>query len=315
MRWLLTRIVEWLRPRPGHLGVEFVVPLRESRVRQIIDELPAGSAGLPGAVVSARDAGPGRSEVAVVTRIPAGRTFLNLAAPWILPALQRKAMTVLFPSLGRIKSPAGILDYFVLIPFKADKSCLGPPYVSRLARYALQLHLTQKPIPFEENAVHFCVLEQAEIRTESTRQSGFVYLPVTRHTVFWKGSGGVLERHADRMELGLCDERQAIAARCALKLEKPFGRGSILPAAAQTSRTIFQGAPGNLHVEISEETLERAANEIWFLEIQDGKSSLESFLTDLIGVRAILDGPAVLLPRVKMERTVSKLVSITDLIF
>lgn len=164
-------------------------------------------------------------------------------------------MAILFPALRRTKTTAGRLEYVILIPFKSGQSIREAPFAAASARFVLQVHLTRRPIPFEENAIHFAVFQEAELRTKSSRIKGFISLPVTRHTVFWKGSGGALERHADRMDLGLCDERRAIAAKCSFKLDRPFGRGSILPQAAQSSRTIFQ-ASQNMDVEICEETLE-----------------------------------------------------------
>lgn len=313
MLWLLKRIANRLRPRPGSLTLERTFPLRESRVRQIIENLPAGTSALPGALVSVRDAGVDRSEVSVTTRVPFGRSLLGLAAPWIVPALERKTTALLFPSLRRSNALFGTFEYVLFIAFKAREHFSGPPFAAGTGRYVLQAYLTQRPIPFEENAVHFEILEETELRTRTSRTAGFISLPVTRHTVFRKGSGGVIERHGDRIDLGLCDERRGLAAKCSLRLERPFGRGNILPAEAGRSRVLFR--PDNPHVEILEQTLHRPANEIWFLELLDGTSSLESFVSGLLGVRATLNGAPVFLPRLKIENSGSKIVSVTDLIF
>lgn len=281
----------------------------------MVEELPEGSGSLPGAVVETRDAGVDRTEVSVTTRVPFGRIFLSLISPFIARVLLRKTIALLFPSLRRSGAARGSLEYVILLPFTANQSVLGAPFVSALpARYVLQLHLTQRTIPFEENAISFEVFQETEVCITSARHKGLCRLNVTRQTVFLRGSGGVIQPGEARLDIGLCDERAGLSAKAAFRLEKPFGLGSKLPASAGPERTLFN-ATEQMQIEISQESLLRPVNEIWFLKIQDGKEDLEAFLSAMLGVKARMGDTPVFLPRLKIEQTSSKIVSVTDLVF
>lgn len=315
MTWILKRIIERIRPRAGSLTVASVLPLRGDRVRAMVEELPPGTGSLPGAVVEMRDAGPGQTEVSVTTRVPVGRFFLGLISPAIARVLLRKLVALLFPSLRRRQPVLGHMEYVVLIPFTADRSALGAPFTGSLpARYVLQLHLTQRTIPFEENAVSFEIFQETEVRTRFARHRGLCRLPVTRHTVFLRGSGGVIQLSQSRLDIGLCDEPQGLNAKAAFLIERPFGLGSVLPSCAGAERTVFN-ATDEMQVEIAAETLTRAVNEIWFLKLVDGREALETFLSATVGVNARVAENPIFLPRLKIERTSSKIVSVTDLVF
>lgn len=281
------------------------MPLRIGLVQDAIESLPEKSSLLD-AEVEARDAGPDRTEITASIRT--GR-LLSPFLPAITRALDRKMLSFLFPALAPAKVRSGIFEYAFFLPLAFSRSNLGRPFVAPgPAGGLLFLHLTQRPVPFEENAVSFEVLEAAAVRPAAGPIEGFVPLSVTRHTIFLPGSGGALRRMANRFDVGLCDESKGLETIFRIDIEKPFGLGDTLPPWIK-NRRIFSGTPES-RLAIHDQVLRAPVNEIWFGKT---RGDIAAFLGALLGNTVTISGPCVFVPRLQIESAGVKVLSVGDL--
>ncbi|MBL8022279.1 MAG: hypothetical protein JNM27_21565 [Leptospirales bacterium] len=314
-------------PGPARLVVETELPLRpgelESRLKRMIQPGPAGS--LPNVLVEASEIGTFRSRVTMTARlpeIPGSRSLLSLLSPALRRAFRRKTNQLLLPNARAQRLPGGIYEALIVMPIRAD-SFHGQPFLNAdsgeshkgRSTFYLQIHLTQTPVPFEENAAHFSLFEEVRVLTRTGMWRGFVQVPGTIQTTLLPGAGGNLYFEKKEIRVVLGDEKKDHRLETVFVLDRPFGLGDSLPAITRSPRNLFH-FNDELDLIVEQQELTRAVNQIVMLESSAAAKTILPFLAQEFAIQDLeATGVSVFIPVLEITKLKAKTLPARSLVF
>ncbi|MCE9597289.1 MAG: hypothetical protein K8S54_04910 [Spirochaetia bacterium] len=325
--FLWRKLKRFLRPGKANLVVETELPMRigelEARMKEHV--MPGPASSLPNVLVQAQDAGAFRSLVTMTAKLPdlpGSRTLLALLSPSLRRAFRKKTNQMLLPE-ARSKRPAvGLYEALITLPLVAD-SFHGRPFLnansaeSHVGRsyFYLQIHLTRRPVPFEENAAHFSLFEEVRLLSRTSMWRGFVAVPGARQSTILPGSGGLLYFEKTTLRAVLCDELADTRAEGVFVLDRPFGLGDSLPAFVRSHRNLFY-FDEELDLVVEQQELTRAVNQIVLLDSASAIRSILPFLTQHFSIMNPKPGATgVFIPNLEITTVKTKTLPARSLVF